>query len=158
MLQWTKTVLYYEFGWKFSSCFSFRFMVTYYGFTDDVCYTLSFPWVTYYQGNEGPLDFISAKFSLVTPKGICFFTFHMKEELLWNSQLLYLHVCHMSVSRSLLQSCLGWDSFSEGGRASLGVDPSIDFASKPKWGNVKQIFGKCKVKFNFRHFSFNEAL
>lgn len=107
MLQWTKTVLYYEFGWKFSSWFSFRFMVTYYRCTDDVCYTLRFPWVTYYQGNEGPLDFISAKFSLVAPKGICFFTFHVKEELLWNRQL-YLHVCHISICQSVTFVKLPW--------------------------------------------------
>lgn len=128
MLQWTEIVLYYEFRWKFASWFSFRFIVICYRFEDGVCYILWFPSVMYYQA----LDFISAKFSLFSPKGICFFTYHTKQELLWNTVMLYLYlyVRCMSFSWWFLRCCLGWDSSETGGLDSEQVQAPILPASQ----------------------------
>jgi len=48
---------------------------------------------------------------------------------------LYLYVDHMSVSQSLPQYCLGWDS--EGARTSLKADPSINFCWQAKMSECK---------------------
>lgn len=157
MLQWMVIVLYYEFGWNFSRRFSFRFIVTCYRVTDDACYISWFPWVTYHKDNERALDFISAKFSLISPKGICFFIYHVKEELLWNVEIfsLCLYVCQL-VTFAMLP-WMGMPSL-KGKGFFLEQTEKLIFPSKPKWGNVRQIFGKSTVKFSFRHFPFNEAL
>lgn len=88
------------------------------------------------QSNEGALDFILAKFSLVFPKEICFFAYYKEEDLLWNTEMfpIHLYVCHLcqSVAFAMLR---GWDSFSEGeglfsDQTQVIISPAIENEAK----------------------------
>lgn len=146
-------MLHYEFGWKFSSLFSFRFKFIYYRFTSDC--------VIYYSFLESHI--------IRVMRGFCFHfgqiqPFFLPKELsslhtIWRKRFCEALSCCSCICMSVIfvmllwLGCLLWR-----GRISPWTGPNIDFASKPKWGNIRQLFGKCKVKFNFSHFSFNESL
>lgn len=118
-----------------------------------------FSWATYIRVIRRLLLSFWPNSAFFSPKGTFFLRYHMKKNSVKHRGVVLASLCLSYLLQLVIfvmllwVGCLLWR-----GRTSPWAGPSTDFASKPKWGNVRQIFGKCKVKFNFSHFSFNESL